>query len=501
RDVDGDGCRTRCAACPVGGRPRRTPAPRPGRAGLVEPEARPHPDRRRRHLGGVAAVGRVRHGHARRLPVRAAAGRGARRRPHPAVPRRVPPLPRPGVLGPRRGDRRHRQGVCHRRHRRAGVRGRHRRRHRAAPPRRRCGRRVPGAADGPQGVPHLDRPATPPWPAPAPGRGRRHQRRGPCPGRHAPAQPRRRLRRRRPPRRPPRRRQHRDRALAGPGPRDGGGGAGARRQRCVLRRQRPGARPAQRQRARADGRREPRPPLELAPRDRRPPDPAPADLEGAHVLPRARPAPAVGGADEAGDRHHLRQPRARAHGAAPARARPGGPPARRRLTPLPPGAGGPGRDPLHPAQAAHHDPRRRAPRVRPGVPQRARRRPVQGRRRPEGDAHRPVPPCRQPGRAPAAHQRPAGGDEPGRAPPRPAVGGRPVRGAPPRPPPRHPRRHGPVAGRGEGGPRPRGLHPPRPVLRRELVGHARPRDHDLDGQRRPRPGRPPPPPPGAGHDL
>ena len=82
----------------------------------------------------------------------------------------------------------------------------------------------------------------------------------------------------------------------------------------------------------------------------------------------------------------------------------------------------------------------------------------------------------QPGRAAPAHQRRAGPDEPRRPPAGPPVRGGPVRSRAAGPPEGEARPDRSVAGRGPGQPLVRRLPPPRPLLRRELVGVAGP-DH------------------------
>ena len=120
-------------------------------------------------------------------------------------------------------------------------------------------------------------------------------------------------------------------------------------------------------------------------------------------------------------------------------------------------------------------PRRGWPRC--GRQQRAHGPAVQARRRrPAGDARRAVPAGDEPRRAAAAAQRAARRHEPRRPAAGAAVRGRRVPRRAAGPPPGAPRHHRPVAGRGAGQPVVRGLPPPRPVLRRELVAGPRP-DH------------------------
>ncbi len=97
-------------------------------------------------------------------------------------------------------------------------------------------------------------------------------------------------------------------------------------------------------------------------------------------------------------------------------------------------------------------------------------------RRPAGHPHRPVHPGDQPRRAAAAPQRRARRHEPRRAAAGAGLRGRRVPGRAQRPSRRASRHHRAVAGRGPRQPVVRGLPPPRPVLRRQLVARARPRD-------------------------
>ena len=123
--------------------------------------------------------------------------------------------------------------------------------------------------------------------------------------------------------------------------------------------------------------------------------------------------------------------------------------------------------------------RRRAHRA-----ERRQRRPVQDRRGPARHRRRPLPAALLARRAAPAVERRAGRDEPRRAPPAAADRGRALRRRRRAPTPGQARHHRALAGERSVRPVVGRERAPRPVLRRELVAHARPGDPRQDGEGR-----------------
>ena len=174
-----------------------------------------------------------------------------------------------------------------------------------------------------------------------------------------------------------------------------------------------------------------------------------------------------------------------------AAARPGRPRAAvgPRPDPVPAGTRRSGRRPIRDDQVPLHGRRRRRPPVgTPDEPGTRRRPPVQDRRRPAYHADRPHPAEVLARRDPAAVQRAGRADEPRRAASAARCGGGVLRRRRPASLDRPPRNERSLAGERTIGAVLGGCHPPRPLLRRELVADRRPR-HPVphrEGRLRPR---------------